>query len=232
MSTDAPHPVSPEAMDEFNRLCRLINTTQAAQMIWTRAFSEAEREQLGGNLEQSYARNLNWGAWSIVRGVSGERAAIEIAYFLGFTNETKRDWLLREFDEVSSDVEALIDAAQAAGHFVLVEQPREVYWQSEKVDIDWDRRDRLWSFLVRLAERGKVGAGVDRLDFGENVASNYVNDQKHKLTSQVKFPLTLADRIVRCGHGQQRLDLPPGQIRLFQLNLHGLLEETTGARSV
>lgn len=72
-----------------------IKPPVAAARLWGRVLTERERRQLGGSLEECYARLGTAGMWMQIRGVSLERAVIEVARELGFLDQPTAIWLLR-----------------------------------------------------------------------------------------------------------------------------------------
>ncbi|MFH1268863.1 MAG: hypothetical protein ABIK89_24315 [Planctomycetota bacterium] len=61
--------------------------------------TEIDREHLGSDLKEYYGRLGTAGMWMELRGVSLERAVIEVARELGFLDEPTANWLLREIGE-------------------------------------------------------------------------------------------------------------------------------------
>jgi hypothetical protein len=68
--------------------------------MWRRLFTEEDRQRLGNDLEESYSQLRTVGMWQQARGVSGERAIIEVARGVNSMSPETADWLLRELGEV------------------------------------------------------------------------------------------------------------------------------------
>jgi hypothetical protein len=75
----------------------------------------------------------------------------------------------------------------------------------------------LWQFFWELCRRAKAGRPLDALDLGERAHSDSVAKQKCRLLGKAGFPVELGDLIKPAGRHTQRLDLPPPQIRLFEV---------------
>ena len=73
----------------------------SADRLWERVLTDEEQQRLGGNLSDAYYRLSTAGMWMELRGVSVERAIIEVAHELSFLTESNARWLLREIGEDS-----------------------------------------------------------------------------------------------------------------------------------
>ena len=133
-------------------------------------------------------------------------------------------WLLREIGESSDALEA-IDQATLAGALVLTEQPREAYWNGQPIDVDWEKHDALWVFLLKLAQRAKAGLPIDACVFGEQVDPDIVTKRKSRLRALQGFPRELSEMIEVVGVATQQLVLPPERIRIFEVTGSGELRE-------
>ncbi len=154
--------------------------------------------------------------WAFLRGASVQRAVVEVAGKLNFLFPGDVERLLREVGEEIDDPEELVAQAIRAGHFVLLDHPREAYWCGEMILIDWHRLNILWEFVWELARRGKAGDPIDRMTFGCAAHENVVTNRKHRLSKTPGFPEDLLAEIRVVGQGTQQLRLPPEQIRIFE----------------
>lgn len=84
-----------ELQTQQGRIC----AAASARRLWDRVLSPEERERLGGDLQQCYSRLGTVGMWTELRGVSPERAVVDVARELGFLDEPTAKWLLRETGE-------------------------------------------------------------------------------------------------------------------------------------
>jgi len=219
--------LSKRAIQELQTAYHRIRPAMSAARLWERVLTPADRERLGGDMEEAYYSHGTVGMWTTLRGVSGERAVIDVAKKLNLMDDETAQWLLREIGDISDNPEEALAAAVATGALVLTESPRAAYWQGEEISIDWYERDALWTYLWELARNSKANRSIDRFSFGENASANYVVKQKSRLSAMAAFPLGLSDQIKSAGLGAQKLDLPPQQIRLFSLETVESLRERT-----
>jgi len=215
MSTESREsPSLSPAQQAFLECRQRICNVPGAQRLWERHLTPSDRDRLGGDFCRAYEEHQILGMWVTLRGVTRNRAVLDIGLRLNFLSEGDYQWLVREIGEFPNTQEAMT-AAIAAGHLVLVEDPREVYWNGVVIDVDWNRYAANWEFLWVLSQQAKRGRSIDRLDFGDNSAPNIVTRRKHRLTSRPEFPVDLTDLIIPAGRGTQRLDLAPERIHLF-----------------
>ena len=66
----------------------------SAKLLWDRHFSNAERELLGGDLEEAYSGDKTIGMWQRVRGGSADRAVADIASALDLLTEADHRWVI------------------------------------------------------------------------------------------------------------------------------------------
>jgi hypothetical protein len=92
---ELPQQVLEELRTQFLR----VEPLASAQRVWDRLLTPAERQRLGGNVVDAYARHRTLGMWMTVRRVSQHRAIAELAHGLGFLSDANLDWLLREIGE-------------------------------------------------------------------------------------------------------------------------------------
>jgi hypothetical protein len=187
-----------------------IGAPISAERLWDRHLTAEDQRRLGGDLATAYERLGTAGMWAEVRGVSLQRAVVEVAKKLGFLRDDDSEWLLREIGEIVE-----VDEAVASGDFVLVERPREAYWNTEKMEVDWNKHAAVWNLLWELGRHAKAGQPIDRFTFGENAHTNVVTKLKSRLLSMDQFPVDLGDFIEVVGRGSQQLKLPAERIRIF-----------------
>ena len=144
------------------------------------------------------------------RGVSRERAAVDVGHALGLLDDATHQWLPRELGQLANDSEQAIEDAVQSGALVLVERPRAAYRQRQEIMADWEHRSRLWEIFWELCRRGKVRQPLDWDQF-QTGDCQFVTKQKSRLTGLPGFPADLAEHMVSAGRGAQRLDLPPAR---------------------
>lgn len=67
--------------------------------------------------------------------------------------------------------QAAIEEAIASRGLVLLREPREAYWASERVDVDWYRHDTSWQFLWALAQKAARSSPIGEADLFDDVVS-------------------------------------------------------------
>lgn len=120
--TSTGREISPQVAEELQTQYLRIKAAISADRLWQRVLTEEERQRLGGDLEACWRRLSTAGMWMELRGVSRERAVIEVAGELGFLTESNARWLLREIGEESP-------ASQEAS-----ERPS---WHPERSELRW-----------------------------------------------------------------------------------------------
>jgi hypothetical protein len=184
--------------------------------LWECVLTQAERRRLGGDLEKAWRQGGTAGMWMRLRGVAVERAVVDVAWELNLMDDCTRRWLLRELGEAPDDPEEALQEAIASGAVVLVEQPRAAYWRGQALSVEWGKRSALWNFLWVICEYAKAGKAIDHTTF--NAADPaIIAKQKSRLRGLRGFPRSLAALIQPCGRYTQKLNLPPLQIRLFEM---------------
>jgi hypothetical protein len=97
--TTAGREITAEVASQLRTQFLRIKAAVSAERLWTRLLTEEDRNRLGGNLEECYSKRGTAGMWMELRGVSAERAVIEVARELSFLDEPTAKWLLREIGE-------------------------------------------------------------------------------------------------------------------------------------
>jgi hypothetical protein len=141
-------------------------------------------------------------------------------------DDRTRRWLLRELGGVADDPAEALEAAIASGDLVVVEHPRAVYWRGQHIGVNWEKRPALWDFFHALCWQAKAGQAIDHMTF--NAADiGIVAKQKSRLRGLQGFPRGLAVLIRPTGRFTQRLNLPPSQIRFFEVIVGETVRERT-----
>jgi len=90
---------------------------------------------------------------------------------------------------------------------------REVYWQGQRLDVDWSIHQAPWDLLATLAERACSLQGADTFDL-EGGRRSRLKDRRHRL---IRFlPASLNEKIHPAGRGTYKLALRPEEICLLQ----------------
>ncbi len=220
--------LSEKASKELELNAGRIGAFACAERLWERVLTNEERQRLGGDLQTLYREcGTAAGIWKKLRGVSDRRAIIDVARAINVLDEQSFRWLLREIGEGYDDPEETLQAAIGSVALVLVARPRAAYWKGKPIDVDWKRRSVLWNFLWELCRLAKTGAPIDCMDLGESAHPDSVTKKKSRLLNESGFPVELGDRIVPVGTGTQKLDVPPAEIRMFELASVDCLKELT-----
>jgi hypothetical protein len=212
------------AQQAFAECYYRIQCPSSAQRLWERHFSAEDRQRFESDLVTVYRRYRTVGMWAILRGVSLDRAVVDVGRALNFLTQPDYEWLVREIGDYPTAEEGM-EAAITAGDLVLVEGPREAHWNTEEITINWNRFPTSWEFLWELCRHAKSGESIDRMTFGADAPEDIVTKRKHRLSSMPQFPISLADLIGLAGRGTQQLKLAPERIRIFQRSPTGLMVE-------
>lgn len=198
--------------ENYNRL----HASMCFLLVWERLLTATDRARLGGDVEVAIRKYTTVGMWRTLRLVSRARAVIDLSRLLNFIDEGTQQWLLRETREVDDPADVLARAVDRIP-LVLRESPRAAFWRGKRVPIDWDRNSALWNYVITLCEQAIQGQSLDASHFGERRKKDNHIKLKHRLTAHPQFPVDLGDLIVAVGGGQQRLQLPPSEIRILRL---------------
>jgi len=190
----ASRTLPPQVLVELEANAVRIKAPLCAQLLWDRVLTQEERQRLGGNLQTLYYQQGTAGIWMKLRGVSVERAVLDVAHELDLLSDQRYHWLLRELGEPPYHSGEGLDQAIASGALVLVERPRAAYWAGQPMEVDWERRSALWEFFWELCRRAKARQSMDRIDLGESAHRDIVAKQKYRLRREPGFPHALADR--------------------------------------
>jgi len=220
-TTDTSTPLT-DAHRAFRDCYYRIRCTGSAERLWNRHLSDQDRQRLGNKFEAAYRARGTAGMWVALKGISLDRAIIEVGHRLNFLTEADFEWLLRKIGQFSDPEEAK-DAAISAGDLVLVERPRSAYWKGREIAIDWIRHVASWEFLWELSRRAKSGRTIDNETFGESAPADIVAKRKSRLVNTPDFPLDLADLMVPVGRGTQMLNLSRERIWLFEESESGVM---------
>ena len=217
--------VSEAALETLQDLVLRIQPAVIAHKLWTQILTQEEREQLGGSLEAIYADGKTVGIWLRLHRVSQRRAIIEVARELEYLTELSADRLIRKIGEHFDSIEDAIEEAKLSYALVINERDREVYFDGSRIELDWHQNQAGWNYLLNLCLQAKNNSTLDRIHLGEHTDPDYLSKQKSRLTKNDLFPIGLADLIVGAGRGTQRLNLPPGEIRIFEIHALEVLKE-------
>ena len=94
--------IPPDVAQALNKAHFGIKSEHAAAHVWRRLLAEEDRQLLGGDFLECFRRLGTAGLWQELKGVSFDRAVVEVAQALGNLDEATAHWLLRELHEESS----------------------------------------------------------------------------------------------------------------------------------
>ena len=210
-------PFTPRVSEALADSASRIAGSFSAQRLWERHLTVQDRERLGGDCRAAYKRLGTAGMWSKLRGVTPYRAVVDVANKLDLLSDSDREWLLREIGEDVDAEEAKLTAI-ANGDLVVVETPREAYWNGNEIEIDWNRHSAKWDFFWELVRRAKAGRPVDSFAFSDDTHRDFVTKQKSRLCKLSNFPVELVSQIEPVSRGTQRLMIPRERIHVFELD--------------
>ena len=211
-----PRVVIDRAAEVWKSALAWATSLAAAEILWHRRLTPAERDRLGTDFLTGLHRQGAAGMVAQLRGVSFTRAVVEAALATGHLDAATAEWLLRERGEAPRSAEEALRLAVEAGDLVVVEGPREAHWAGERIGVEWPRYPAAWEFFVELARHAKAGQPVDRWTFPTTSDPKYANKAKSRLAEYDGFPPGLADLIEPAGHGAVRLTLPAERVRIFE----------------
>jgi hypothetical protein len=218
----------PKHVQELRTQYLRVKAVVSAERMWDRMLTPEDRIRLGGDFEQAFSQQHGTlGMWMKLRGVSAERALIDVAYGTGFLTESTRDWLLREVGEHFASGERTLDQAMFDSKLVIIEKPRQAFWNGEPIEIDWDKESAPWSFFWELCRGSRRSCPVTREDLGERMSPTAFSTRKGRLVNHESFPKTL-EGLVESKPGGYQLDLSPQDIRVFLAEQEDRITEWTG----
>lgn len=121
---------------------------------------------------------------------------------------------LRQLGDSSLVGRPEVQLAINAGGLVLTKQPHGVYWEAQRLEVDWDRKRCVWEFLLRLAEKARMGASVSERDLYAGSVS-YSTMANRKLVLANCLPKSLKEKIVPVRPQAYKLDLLRSQVHIF-----------------
>lgn len=199
-----------------------------ALRMWENTLEDEDRHRWDGNLENAWRdAGGTLGIWMRLRGVSVERAIIDVASALEYIGPAVQTRLLKRIGEPEDDADRKTDTAISASAVVLIARPRQAFWRGEPIEIDWDRNAAVWSFFWELSRSGKLGRPVTHFELGERVSATALSTRKARLVNDARFPGELGILIEAADGGGYLLKLPAQEIRLFEEH-DGVLTEVFG----
>ena len=225
---EATAPPSEKVLEELKAAYQLVREAPSALRLWKRVLSPQDRVRLGGDFAKAYAAHGTVGMWMKLRGVSFPRGLVDVAGKIGFITAETQQFLLRGIGALQDDPEQAIAQAVSEGGLVLVERPPAAYWDGKKIAVPWDDHPALWKYVFELGREAKAGRPLQPSILGKPSDACHLTKVKSRLGKLAGFPPSLGDLIVAAGHGTQRLNLPPRQIRIFALATTTVLREQTG----
>ena len=131
--------------DRITELLQLLvlklRIPQVQLKIYEQSLTASERRDFDEEA-QSWERPFPLDLWlARHRGISHRLAIVQLAYRTDLLPLSDRDWLLGELaDNFPIDWE--IQHAVSLGGLVVVEEPRTVFWDGLRINIDWKRHQK------------------------------------------------------------------------------------------
>lgn len=208
-------PLIDSIKEQWNSANGFAQSVHVAERLRDTVFTEAENRRL----EHDFDRLFPYALWQKVRGGTARQAIVAVCVATGFMSEEVGRALLKKYGETPMGDEASLEAAIAEGGLVFVEWPREVYWEKNRLDIDWSRLSQPWSFFLQLATLGNAGLGLDVATFRgpESAHGSSLRSLKGRLVNLPGFPPDLKAHVKRAGRGTYTLRTLKGRIRVLWL---------------
>lgn len=205
-----------EAVERFRRLRVHFAQMPTASNLW-KLLRADQRRQLGSDLYDALRLHSNAiGMWMHLHTLDHVDAVIDLGEKFHYLTQLEADSLLREFGKLPRNPEDAQAEAIERGDFVLIRNPRSIFWDGKLIDADWYREGESWRFVVIAVEHAKRGEPIDRLSFGDHAYDDVVSKKKSRLKARVPgFPQDLLRAFRTIGTGTQQLTLPPSKIHLF-----------------
>jgi hypothetical protein len=221
MGTTTETPDIPATVQqEVERLGPQIKLWQSAQRLWDGFLSLEERESLGDDCYEAYCRLGTVGMWLEVRAVTPPRAVLDVGNRLSLLDTYRYRELLRQLG-----LDQEFEHAVKSSKLVLCKDPLAVYWQGDKLDVDWSRYYTRWEFLHVLCGKAKRRSYVVPADVGDDMTPKKMRDRKKRLTEVFPDIDAEIDAKRDVAHGVYALTLPPDDIRIFRRDETGELVE-------
>lgn len=145
-ATDNAGALSQQVFEELQTAASRVGGIVCAKRLWDRHLTLAEQVRLGSDVQAAYAELGTLGMWKQLRGVTHDRAVVEVAQKLGFLRTEDAHWLLGEIGE-TLDAEEAMENAIARGDLELVAWPRAAHWDGEEINISWCTHTASWEFF-------------------------------------------------------------------------------------
>lgn len=200
--------------DNYHRLNTSLSFRRVVDMFLTSREKEVQAELITTSWQKTRTVEL----WMQLRHCSRDRAIIDLTRLLSDVTAAA-EWMLRETGEEIESVEIAVRRFR----LVVVESPREVYWDGVLIPIDWNRRSALWDYFDTLCRQAQMGQSADASHFGLRVRRKTLTNRKFQLLHVPGFPSGLGDQIVASGR-QHRLSLNAEEMRIFALRTREVLE--------
>ena len=174
--------LSPWVADELATQALRIKPRVSAEHLWTRVLTEEDRLRLGGDFENCYPRLGTAGMWMELRGVSEERAVIEVARKLRFLDEESANQLLREIGE------------EAPAPPV----PEHPVWHPEKGELCWgDQVIRRVRIMARPSSIQTILDAFQAAEWPPRIADPITQGRKAHEVRQIVFYLNEGLELIR-----------------------------------
>jgi hypothetical protein len=214
---ETPRPALEQNLSE---LLSKIRVEQIQQMIYDRVLDSDEQCQYNKHRRECAAKAVRCHPQDIwlaqARDQPHDQIIVECAWRANLLTASDRDWLFSQLGK-TEPISWQIGEAVKAGGLVIVVAECEVYWQQQRLDVEWHRFPRLWTLLIALARKAKLRAGVSERDIfdGEEGCSNSALSESVRRLKRL-LPASLAKEIERgVGKRPRRLKLSPHQIHVF-----------------
>lgn len=177
--------LAPAVIEALNQAAVRIAPMVLAHRLWERLTSD-ERRSLGDDFQRAYSRLGTVGIWRQVKSCSRVRAALDVAYEIGFLTEPDYRWLLRETEGATGPSGPSPAGASdgAAASATSVTGPR---WDRDTGWFSYDGK-KLERFQIRLeaTQPARILGAFQDADWCVRVANPLACLPSHEVAQSLK----------------------------------------------
>lgn len=216
--------------DDRNALRELewhVSGDTFGQYYWSTQLTVDDRTLLGNNYFDARERYGTLGMHMQTRNPDPVTALLDLAAMSMHIDPRTPRHLRFRLGGVTVDPVDGLSAASHSAELVLCAEPRTVYWRGEVIAASWERHPALWEYLVALAIESLAGRELDGGKLRERETArpgSTLRFRRANLRRLLGAEHELIARI-KTQNGRQRLDLPPGRIRIFRTRVSEFLRE-------
>lgn len=222
---------------------RRVQNRATFRIVWDRILTDAERSRLGGTVDACYEKyGGTAGLWMALHPVSVLRAIIQVALRTHQLSKMDYRWLDAEISKVDpllpapwraaprpgradDDPDEIVDRARLSHRLVMVQGNgfRRLFWDGERVPVDWGRNTLLWELMWQLALKGKLGGSVAWDELTNSTSGRFIVRRRSRLKKVIPPDL---NKLIKTGEaGYYKLMIDRFQVKLIELRPNEYLVE-------